>query len=64
MRVLNKKIWPYKVRIKEKTDDECKEVYSWIDENLCMRRKDMYAVNSTFYFKHEQDLLLFTLRWA
>lgn len=58
MRVMNKVIWPYQIKVD--SHDDWNEVLEWCDTKLTSR----YYVNSNmFCFKTEEDCVMFSLRW-
>jgi hypothetical protein len=68
MRVLNKKIWPYQVKINKHpdrnyvTDENPQEI--WCRKNL--KSKNWYSfgyTDVTFVFKRHEDAVLFSLHW-
>lgn len=66
MRILNKKVWPYRVTI-HTTVDEFADMRKWALE--CIQPSDWYPLSLAtgkmdVYFKDEQNLTLFMLRWA
>ena len=66
MRTLKKELWPYKVIVTEPAYDARRDV--WLSDNLGVfkgRWNAVYFSNQTdFYFKNEQDAVLFSLRWS
>jgi hypothetical protein len=58
MRIMNKVIWPYQVKVNSRTDWD--EILDWCDTKLTSR---YYVNNNTFCFKTSEDSLLFSLRW-
>lgn len=65
MRHLNKKIWPFRTTISERTADaDSPSVVTWLEENIGQERKMWYHTSfRSYYFKTEVNLLLFLLRW-
>jgi len=56
MRVLNKKYWPYHIKISE----------SQLPERWCyntLKSGNWRNVGSYFAFKRQEDAMMFTLRW-
>jgi hypothetical protein len=59
MRIMNKSIWPYQVKVSARED--WNEILDWCNDNV----KSLYYVNNnTFCFKDSQDCTLFSLRWV
>lgn len=66
MRTLKKELWPHKITIDFPAADSERE--QWLGEQLGAFKVNwniVYFHNKTdFYFRNEQDALLFALRWA
>jgi len=65
MRHLNRKIWPYHVTLPLAGQAAQRE--RWLSSNTGTWSKDWYGVHyqtSVYYFKREEDMTLFLLRWA
>lgn len=67
MRVMNKRMWPYQVRVQKGNSDD---IYKWCEEKLY---KGNYqdpltwyynASTSTWCFKRGKDYTMFCLRWS
>lgn len=66
MRVLNKKIWPYSTILSKESRNviACEK---WLAENMGAWRQRWTVVgayNPVFYFKTEEDMMWFKLKWA
>jgi hypothetical protein len=69
MRVLKKELWPYKVKVNEKEfTTSITEMELWLGEQLGTfkgRWNVVYQYNQTeFYFKQQDDAMIFSLRWS
>lgn len=68
MRVLKKELWPHSIKIKELTDDDVYDIENWLGETLGIfkgRWNVVYQYNRTdFYFKDNEDAMMFSLRWS
>lgn len=69
MRILKKKLWPSKVTLSmDNSDPKIDDIEIWLGENLGTFKSKWNAVYGNrctdFYFRSEQDALLFTLRWS
>jgi len=69
MRVLKKELWPYKTRYGvDDTTMKIDEIEKWLGENLGAFKSQWNAVyqsNCTdFYFREQDDLMMFRLTWA
>lgn len=69
MRILNKKLWPYKVKVNENEfTNSITEIELWLGEHLGTFRgrwNVVYQSNCTyFYFNKQEDAMMFSLRWA
>ena len=69
MRVLKKKLWPYKVEVKGvEFSTSVTEIELWLGEQLGTFRgrwNVVYKSNHTyFYFRESRDATMFALRWA
>ena len=71
MRELNKKLWPYNMRIRldeDHPDDVEESMESWLNTEIGARRNQWNAVynmtNTVYYFRHAHDAMLFSLRWS
>lgn len=63
MRVMNKSIWPYQVKIE---DDQYVERLEWLQENLYHGghyEPNWYINGPTYCFKDEKEYFHFVLRW-
>jgi len=69
MRVLKKELWPYKVKVNENEfTNSITEMELWLGEELKTfkgRWNVVYQVNHTdFYFREQDDAIMFKLRWS
>lgn len=69
MRVLNKKLWPYKIKVND--DEYSVSVYhmeTWLGEQLGILKGRWTVVyhhdRTDFYFRTNEDAVWFKLRWA
>lgn len=74
MRTLNRKVWPYSIKIRIQADSEAEMASKaramdlWCQQNTGVRFKEWYAYNldmehRTYAFKTEEELLIFKIRW-
>lgn len=68
MRILKKELWPYKVEYGvDNSTIKIDEIEQWLGETMGAFKSQwnaVYQYNSTdFYFRHSDDMLMFTLRW-
>lgn len=65
MRKLNKKVWPYQVRV---LIEKPEEIDQWCRENIGLRFQQwygyMYENKRMYAFSDEGTLLVFKLRWG
>lgn len=62
MRVMNKSIWPFQIKI----EDKLGEAETWCKNNLYhggYYEPNWYRNGETFCFKDEKECMLFSLRW-
>jgi hypothetical protein len=69
MRVLKKELWPYKVKVGEKEfTTSITDIEIWLGEQLGTfkgRWNVVYQYNCTyFYFRLQEDAMIFSLRWS
>ena len=69
MRVLKKELWPYKVKVGEKEfTTSITDIELWLGEQLGTFRgrwNVVYHYNQTeFYFKQQEDAMIFALKWS
>jgi hypothetical protein len=68
MRVLKKALWPSKVTLDSDWKKDINDVEEWLGENLGTfkgRWNVIYNYNKTdFYFRNEEDAIIFKLTWA
>lgn len=68
MRRLKKDLWPHCVPLNEDYRNDITKIEIWLGNQLGTFRgrwNVVYEFNHTdFYFRHEQDAVLFALRWA
>ena len=67
MRILNKKYWPYRTTINHPAIDDFDEMRSWTNERAT--EVGWYPISldngkMDVYFKDEQMLTMFTMKWA
>ena len=53
------KVFPYGVPGKF-----TKEELQWLYQNLGMQKFDWYLIGGKFWFRHQEDALMFALRWS
>ena len=68
MRVLKKELWPYKVEFgKNESSADITNIEQWLGETMGVFKHQwnvVYQYDSTdFYFRDNNDMLMFTLRW-
>jgi len=67
-RILKKELWPYRVPVEFTEDIDKMEM--WLDTAICPgsfkeQWNIVYLHNRTdFYFRNEQDAVLFSLKWV
>jgi hypothetical protein len=69
MRELKRELWPHKVVIKNRDRQAITEIESWLGKKLGALHYQWNIVHyiggkADFYFKQEQDAIMFSLRWA
>ena len=69
MRILKKELWPYKLTLSIGTSNpKIDDIEIWLGENLGAFRLKWNVVyynrTTDFYFRSEQDAILFILRWS
>ena len=68
MRELKKELWPYKVSLNSDWKKDITPVELWLGEQFGKfkdRWNVVYQYNRTdFYFKRDEDAVLFSLRWS
>ena len=69
MRMLKKELWPYKVKVNDKEfTTSITEMEIWLGEQLGTfkgRWNVVYQYNQTdFYFRLQEDAMIFSLRWS
>lgn len=64
MRRLKKELWPIRIRISRYNDD----IESWLESSLGLFRNQWNAVYyeeyTDYYFRSEQDALIFSLKYT
>jgi uncharacterized membrane protein YoaT (DUF817 family) len=68
MRILKKELWPYKLTLSLGiSNTKLVDIEIWLGENLGAFKSKWNVVycnrNTDFYFRSEQDAMLFILRW-
>lgn len=68
MRILKKELWPYRVKVNSDNTNDITPVELWLGEKLGTfkgRWNVVYKHNYTeFYFKEQEDAVIFALKWA
>jgi hypothetical protein len=68
MRELKRDLWPYKVKVYSDNLTEITPIEEWLGENFGAfkgRWNVVYYYNKTnFYFRNEEDAIIFKLTWA
>jgi hypothetical protein len=69
MRCLKKEIWPHKVKVNEdQSSNSITEIEVWLGKQLGTfkgRWNVVYHYDKTyFYFREQQDAVLFALKWS
>lgn len=68
MRELKRDLWPHKVKVNSKNEHDITPIELWLGEKLGTfkgRWNVVYHYDKTyFYFRNQQDAVLFALRWA
>jgi hypothetical protein len=69
MRILKKSLWPSKVTLSvDGSDPKIDDIEIWLGENLGAFKSKWNVIcgnrYTDFYFRSEQDALLFALRWS
>ena len=62
MRVMNKSIWPFQIRV----ENDLAEMEKWCRDNLYhggYYEPNWYRNGQTFCFKDEKECMMFSLRW-
>jgi hypothetical protein len=68
MRMLKTELWPYRVKVNEKATNDITAIEIWLGETLGTfknRWNVVYHYDRTdFYFKQQDDAMIFSLRWS
>jgi hypothetical protein len=68
MRILNKSIWPYKIKVRSDIEHDTTPIEIWLGKQLGTFKERWHVIyhsdKTYFYFRNEQDATLFALKWS
>lgn len=68
MRRLKREIWPYKIKVGSDFKNDITPIEIWLGKELGTFKERwhvVYHLNEThFYFRNQQDAVLFGLKWS